>query len=319
MIGAMRRSTLNELPLASRMQPSLPQVTAIITTHRRPLHLREALASVREETFRDVECLVVEDGDGGGATELPGHVRMLRGHRLGIGGARNLGLAAARGEYVIFLDDDDVALPCRISTLLEAALRSGADLCYGLTRRVMADCGGLSLPDVPTRQHAFGPVGFCDLLTCNPHVNSVLVRTATLREVGGFDAGVEHFDDWYAWLRLADRGVSMCSAGEVVAEWRVHDEGLSGLVSRNGAMKARLLALFDRLAPWLSVEAAAALVGARRLVLESEITTYDDYVELMARVRAERHAAGECFGRRLPAHHGCGMTLPALQPATAAQ
>jgi hypothetical protein len=148
-------------------------------------------------------------------------------------------------------------------------------------------------------------------------LNAVLVRTATLREAGGCDAGVEHFDDWSAWLRLADRGVSMCSADEVVAEWRVHEEGLSGLVSRTGAMKAHLLALFGRLAPRLSVETAAAVETARGLVLDGEITTYDDYVELMARVRAERHAAGECLGRRLPAHHGCGMTLPAPQPSAA--
>src|SRR5437773_205814 len=93
-----------------------PEVTAVITTHRRPLHLREAIASVRSESYPHLECLVIEDGDGGGTPEPLGpDVRILRGHRLGIGGARNLGLAAARGEYVIFLDDDDVALPSRIS------------------------------------------------------------------------------------------------------------------------------------------------------------------------------------------------------------
>jgi hypothetical protein len=61
------------------------------------------------------------------------------------------------------------------------------------------------LESVPTDLAGTGMVEFCDLLTCAPHVNAVLVRTDTLRAVGGFAAAAEHFDDWSAWLRIAGR------------------------------------------------------------------------------------------------------------------
>ncbi len=252
-----------------------------------------------------MECVIVEDAstpDKAITEEFPG-VRLLRGEGLGVGGARNMGLDAARGEFVIFLDDDDVAMPGRISTLVTAARQSGADLCYGMTRRVVVD-GDFVLPDVPTDQLEPGQVGFCDLLTCTPHVNAVLTRTAALRDVGGVDAAVEHFDDWSAWLRLADRNVRMWRVADVVAEWRVHALGLSGLVTRARTMEARLLALFERLSAELSSESVNALALARECVLAAGIVTYDDYANAMVPVRDRMHAEGRCLGRRVLSHGG---------------
>ena len=76
------------------------EVTAVITTHVRPASAREALASVCAETHPALEVIVVDDG---GAFEMPAHdvarpVRVLRGNSLGVAGARNLGLSAARGD-----------------------------------------------------------------------------------------------------------------------------------------------------------------------------------------------------------------------------
>jgi glycosyltransferase involved in cell wall biosynthesis len=279
-----------------------PEVTAVITTHARPEHVREAVASVRAETFKNLECMVVDDG---GSYEPAGdagiEVRVLRGSGLGVARARNLGLAAARGEFVIFLDDDDVALPNRITTLLAAARRFDADLCYGLTRRADAS-GPLPLPPVPTGLMSPAGIGFCDVLTCAAHVNSVLVRTAALRDVGGFDVEARHFDDWSAWLRLADQGAVMRHIPDVVAEWRIHGHGLSGELLQARAMKSRLLALFARLQGQLSDENARAVAVAQVVVEESEISTYDDYVEAMTATRASLHAMGTCLGKRLRAH-----------------
>ena len=252
-----------------------PLVTAVVTTRSRPQHVYEALASICAETYHDVECLVVDDG---GTFDLSS-VRSSRSVR----------------------DDDDVALPNRISILLDAATRHGADLCFGMTRRVAVG-STVQLPDVPTHVMSFGAVGLCDLVTCNPHINSVLVRTAALRAAGGFDYEAAHFDDWSAWLRLADQRVGMCCVPDVVAEWRIHGTGLSSEVIHLRAMKARLLALFDRLETQLTKQGAAAIAMARQVVAGTEVHTYDDYVAAVDGARQTLHAGGRCLGPRLQSH-----------------
>ena len=289
-----------------------PAVTAVITTHARPQFIEDALASVCAETFRDIECVVVDDG---GAYEPSNaawgiDIRVLKGSQLGVAAARNLGLADARGEYVIFLDDDDLALPHRITTLLGAAKRFNADLCYGMTSRVIAG-STRTLPPVPTAVISTGSAGFCDVLTCAPHVNAVLVRTSTMRSIGGFDVEARDFDDVSAWIRLADRNIVMWSVPDVVAEWRIHGNGLSGAILRTRAMKSRLLALFDHLQGHLSRDNKRAVAEARLVVSSSEIETYDDYVAAMSAARATLHSAGTCFGSRLLAHEAPLWSDPA--------
>lgn len=260
-----------------------PEVTAVVTTNARPAHVQEAIASVRAETHGSVELVVVDDGCGFTAPFGP-PLRVLQGRDLGVARARNLGLEAARGELVVFLDDDDVALPHRIATLLSAARRQQTDLCFGRTRRVLDDPSQV-LPDVPTHLPSSQRIAFGDLLTCAPHINAVLARTETLRAVGGFDAEASHFDDWSAWLRIADRGGLVWSVPETVAEWRIHQRGLSGKVLEDRAMKPRLLALFDRLQSSLSVANAGAVAAAREIVQAADIATYDDYADAMAAAR----------------------------------
>jgi glycosyltransferase involved in cell wall biosynthesis len=276
-------------------------VTAVITTCARPQHIAEALASVRAETYGNVECLVVDDGGtfDGESVSAGRAVRVVQSDARGIGHARNAGLAAARGEFVIFLDDDDVALPNRIRTLVEAALQNRADVAFGMTRRVG---GGSALSTVPTGLVSFGAIGFCDILACAPHVNAVLARTEALRSVGGFDAGASHFDDWSAWLRLADRNAAMWCVPDVVAEWRIHGGGLSAEVLHLRAMKGRILALFDRVQGELSEESRRGLAVARSVVMAADLLTYDDYASRMSIERDALHAGGECLGRGMQSH-----------------
>src|SRR5262245_49465821 len=276
-----------------------PEVTAVITTHGRPARVRGALASLRAERHRNIELVLVDDGgefvSSSSCSGAP--LRILRGAGLGVARARNLGLSAACGEFVIFLDDDDVALPNRIASLVSAARRHRASLCFGMTRRLI-DGTSEVLTNVPTHVLSSGAVGFCDLLTCAPHVNAVLARTEELRGVGGFDIGAEHFDDWSAWLRIAKRNAVIWSIAETVAEWRIHEHGLSARILEERAMKNRLQALFERLQPCLSEENARAVATARRIVSSASILTYDDYADVMAAARTHLHDAALCFGHQ---------------------
>jgi glycosyltransferase involved in cell wall biosynthesis len=245
----------------------------------------EALASVCAEVHQDIEVVVVDDGgDFVPPADAGRAVRVIHGSNLGVARARNLGLANARGEFVIYLDDDDVALPNRIASLLSAARQHQASLCFGMTRRVVDGVESL-LPDVPSHRPSSGSVGFFDLLTCNPHVNAVLAKTETLRAAGGFDARADHFDDWAAWLRIADREAGIWQIAETVAEWRIHPRGLSGRVLHVAAMKRRILSLFERLQRCLSSGNARAVAAAQQVVAASDIMIYDDYVRAMADAR----------------------------------
>ena len=107
-----------------------PRFSIIVPAYNVADYLEECLRSVAAQSGRDWECLVVDDGSTDGATgeladrlaaELPG-VRALHRENGGLSAARNTGLAAAAGEWVLFMDGDD-----RMAPGLLAALRADLD------------------------------------------------------------------------------------------------------------------------------------------------------------------------------------------------
>ena len=83
----------------------------------------------------------------------------------------------------------------------------------------------------------------------------------------------------------------MSYISDTVAEWRIHDNGLSTNILQRGAMKARLLALFERLRLCLSKKNVLAVEAAINVIRSAQIVTYDDYVGSMAVARGVLHAA----------------------------
>ena len=111
---------------------SSPLVSVIVRTRDRPALLAEALASLRAQTLRDFETIVVADGGERPPAELlapaPGEGGLTLVHRApphGRARALNAGLDAARGRFVAYLDDDDLFLPDHLATL--ARFLAGSD------------------------------------------------------------------------------------------------------------------------------------------------------------------------------------------------
>ena len=117
-------------------------VSTIIPVHNRPSLLREAVASVLAQTYRPIEIIIVDDGstDETGAeaealAESHPEVRAIHRENGGPGAARETGRLAARGEFIQYLDSDDLLLPNKFE-LQVAGLRKYDDcaVSYGKTR-----------------------------------------------------------------------------------------------------------------------------------------------------------------------------------------
>lgn len=112
-----------------------PKISIIVPVYKGMKFLNAALASVKAQTFHDWECICVDDGakDGSGAladeiASTDDRIRVIHQKNGGTSVARNTGMAAAKGKYLAFLDEDDLYHPCYLETLYSAAEEYGADI-----------------------------------------------------------------------------------------------------------------------------------------------------------------------------------------------
>jgi len=186
-----------------------PEVSVIIPTRNRwALLSTHALPGALGQEDVEIEVIVVDDAS---TDETPRRLAELEDSRLRVvtnqanvrlPAARNVGIAAARGAWLAFLDDDDLWAPRKLRLQLDAASRDQATWVYGAAVVVDGDkrlLGEDPLPD---------PRELAALLQTGNYVpgggSNVIVRSDAVRRVGGFDEELRFFEDWDLWLRLVD-------------------------------------------------------------------------------------------------------------------
>jgi len=183
-------------------------VSVIIPTKNRAALLCEALRSVRavEGPGLDLEVIVADNGstDDTEAVARTFQTRFVRTLTQGPAAARNAGLRAATGEYLAFLDDDDIWLPTHLRPHL-ALLRAQPELGAVMGQiRIVDDRGaGLALP-YPGRLPADGDV-FQALLSAWTQIGALVARTSVLSSIGYQDETLLAAEEWDWMLRLALR------------------------------------------------------------------------------------------------------------------
>ncbi len=198
---------------APRLAPPAapPKVSVVVTHFSRPDKLRFALESLKRQTYRNFEVIVVDDGspDARVVSELeiiardiePLGWKLVRQENRYLGAARNRGAQDATGKYLLFMDDDNCARPEELATLVSVAERTASDIVtpfyYGFeTEDEIAD-------DAPTV--CFAPVGgdiaFAVFSPALGDANALYLRELFHR-IGGFseDFGITH-EDWELHVR----------------------------------------------------------------------------------------------------------------------
>jgi len=193
------------------MHMKTPFFTVVIPTHNRAALLKEAIQSVLEQTFKDFELIAVDDH----STDITKDVvasfgddhnikYMMNDHAIGGAGARNAGIFRAKGEWVAFLDDDDVWLPRKL------------ELQYNKIKEVDASVGliytGCATYDFDKKHEILQYIpekeGWIqkDLLYNNylGAFSSVVIRSDLLRKVGGLDERFPAYQDNELYVRISE-------------------------------------------------------------------------------------------------------------------
>ena len=204
------------------------EISIIIPTYKRKDKLKRALISALHQSLPAREIIVVDDNreeiESRAVKECieafgdPRLKRIPNFRKPGGCGARNAGIMTATGEFIAFLDDDDVFLPGALQAHFNA-FRDGVGMVYG-NCQVVDDLYKVTETTAFTR----APLRFTDLVMgdCPPSSSAVMVRRNVLLNAGLFDESLPSFQDYDMWLTVARQNQIM-SHETVVAKFIQHD------------------------------------------------------------------------------------------------
>jgi glycosyltransferase involved in cell wall biosynthesis len=199
-------------------------ISVIIPAYNQGHYLGEAIQSVLDQTYPDFEVIVVDDGSTDKTAQVAcsfsdPRVRYIHQENRGLPAARNTGILRSSGEYLTFLDSDDLFVADKLETLLNAMQRD-PELGFVAGQAVLIDENALPLGKVFDTPLPENPA---HLLLWNPlHVCSVLLRRDWQQKVGLFDESLQAYEDWDMWLRLARAGCRMGWVPHPVSLYRFH-------------------------------------------------------------------------------------------------
>jgi len=272
---------------------SAPFFSVVIPVHNRARVLGNALTSVLAQTCQDFEIVVVDDGSADNPTKIieavgDSRIRILRQDNRGAGAARNAGIDAARGQFIAFLDSDDVFLPHHLKTMKHLLDGTSSTAAFA---RILVDRGEGRVFTKPPRGPRTGE-HMANYLLCDrgfvPTI-SLVIDTATARRVR-YDETLSFGDDKDFALRLYLSGCKFVMADEPGAIWRdVYDP------SRVSAWRegAGLIEWLERMRPKIPTR---AYYGCRGWSIAKAIADNDAITALGMYLNAVWHG---CFGPKL--------------------
>ena len=208
---------------------TVPAVSVILPVFNGEKYIGRTIASVLAQTFADWELIVIDDGSTDNTPQIlaslsrDARLKLIRQVNQGASAARNTGLAAAVGDYIAFLDADDLWRPIYLERMLASLwARPEAELAFAGWQYINSDDELLPQTVIPFDGNVERAQR--ELVWHNAILPSAAVaRRPTLLELGGFDHTLKACEDWDMWLRLKLRGVFI-AVPEILTLYRAHSE-----------------------------------------------------------------------------------------------
>jgi len=228
-------------------------VSVIITTFNRAHFLRRAIKSVLNQTYKDIEIIVVDDCSNDNTEKVVSecirnnkNIKYIRHNKnKGLSAARNTGIKHSTGKYISFLDDDDELLPKKIQKQVEFLEKhKNIDAIY---------CGYIRKSDnfeqvyIPKKITNFLKESLILPLSV---IHSLLIKKECFSKIGLFDENLKYFEDWDLWIRLSAE-VNLAIINEPLVVYHIHGaqmmlSNLNEKINANHYILAKHKNLFKR-------------------------------------------------------------------------
>lgn len=203
-------------------------VSVVIPTRDRWELLATTLETVVCQEEVELDIIVVDDGShrSRASAELCSSYRAIRVVRhstsKGVAAARNSGMAVARGQWIAFLDDDDLWAPRKLRIQIDAALAAGGAFAYAGVILMREDTSTLRRMDAPPAARLRELLRSYNAIPAG--ASNVIVDATTVQRLGGFDERLAHLADWDYWIRLASLPGGCCP--DLLVAYRLHAESM---------------------------------------------------------------------------------------------
>ena len=201
----------------------LTKISIIIPSYNQSQYLNSAISSALDQTLKAHEIIVIDDGstDNSLAVAQPYEdlgVKVISQANKGLSSARNTGIMNATGDYLLFLDSDDMLLENAIQKIIEVAEQTNADIispsfkCFGLAQNEVILMENHTIEDFKTGNR----VGYCSA-----------IRREALLEVGGYSPKMWcGWEDLHLWFNLLLRSKTIKTIQEVLWLYRVKENSM---------------------------------------------------------------------------------------------
>lgn len=206
-----------------------PLVSVIIPTYNRGWTLKEAIDSVLAQDFTDFELIVVDDGSSDNTQDILSSYKediiVLKQNNKGVSSARNRGIASASGQYVSFLDSDDLWLPQKLSIQIYFFNTNPEALICQTEEKWIRN--GIFVNPKKRHRKLSGNIFEPSIYLCLVSPSAVMIKRSLFEKTGMFDESLPACEDYDMWLRVSCRYPVYLIDTPLIIKRGGHDDQLS--------------------------------------------------------------------------------------------
>lgn len=206
-----------------------PSISIVIPSYNQSEYLEDAIESAYNQTVAPLEILVVDDGSLDNSLEIARRyefrdlpligspVRVISQVNKGLASARNTGIMNAKGDYILFLDADDMLKPEAVARISQEIMRTNADIVAPSFKEF----------GVSDREVVLGGFTMEDLKQANRLGYFCAIRRSALLEIGGYNPKMKWgYEDYDLWFDLFKRGKTVAILQDILVMYRVKEKSM---------------------------------------------------------------------------------------------